>query len=359
MSTPSAIVARPKKQIVYLFGAGASYNALPIYADFTTRLTDFWNFFIAEPTFKRSQIYVQTYQEILKYGTPDTYAAALTLRGETEKLNVLKTFLTLFFAYEQFDKKGLSRPPLNLVGSNKEQEERRLMEDRINNTLDNRYVSFLCTVCLHDDKEEVLFPENMHFLSWNYDSQFELAYSRVFNKTVPLQNLREEMGIASLTNDKKKFIRLNGSADFNVKSVDDSWFDLSIDSIQEWKNSLILVSSGKSKETLINFGFDVYERSFKDDSEEDIFIRKIRSEARNLISCADIIVVVGYSFPDFNRRIDKTMFELVRNDVKVYVQDKNPEQIIQKLDGLKRGLRNKAHPITNTDQFWIPYEFWE
>lgn len=346
--------AKPKKQIVYLFGAGASYEALPVYADFVKRLERFWSY-ILKLEIEPHPVYVEALNQIKKFKTPDTYAAALTLRKEEKKLAILKTLITLFIGYEQFFKPVDEFEAMNRFGMLNNDGWREI--EREHNTIDQRYISFLCTICLHESKQELTFPNNINFISWNYDAQIELAFSRVFDKVQPLNEIRNEIEVARIGKPSGRLIKLNGSADFN--STNNAFYDLNIDKVSSFNDSLTLLKTAECLDTLINFGFGVYEKELGDDTIENRFIRKIRYAARQRLRRADVIVIIGYSFPDFNRRIDKSIFLNVKDNVEIYVQDVNAEQVIEKLNGVKTGFKDKAKPVTNVDQFWIPYDFWE
>ena len=105
-------------------------------------------------------------------------------------------------------------------------------------------------------------------------------------------------------------------------------------------------------------------------------------EAAGLIASeTDILVVIGYSFPIFNREIDSNLFAQMARLEKVYIQDIYPEKIRSTMENAfpifqKRNIinRNPIHPMLggvedivsvpvvtfqeekNTNQFVIPYE---
>ena len=71
-------------------------------------------------------------------------------------------------------------------------------------------------------------------------------------------------------------------------------------------------------------------------------------------------VVIGYTFPFFNREIDRKVFELMPNLKTIYVQDPNAENIMKNVDpvlsDLQRANGINVNPIINTDQFFLPSE---
>jgi hypothetical protein len=81
------------------------------------------------------------------------------------------------------------------------------------------------------------------------------------------------------------------------------------------------------------------------------------------IQDAEVLVVIGYTFPFFNREIDREIFKYMPNLKKIYIQDPNAEQIESSLDSLYSNqhtgvtkVNKNVIPITNTSQFYLPPE---
>ncbi|WP_448529231.1 hypothetical protein [Raineya sp.] len=75
----------------------------------------------------------------------DTFAKKLFIKGKHDDLNKLKAAFSVYLIVEQLINKA-----------------------------DKRYDSFYASLLNHNYYE---FPPNLRILSWNYDSQFELAFS--------------------------------------------------------------------------------------------------------------------------------------------------------------------------------------
>lgn len=77
-----------------------------------------------------------------------------------------------------------------------------------------------------------------------------------------------------------------------------------------------------------------------------------------MVSGTTILVVIGYSFPFFNREVDKQIFNELNNRVlkKIYFQDPvlNGKQLISQF-GLSDNL--KIEHIERTENFHIPFEY--
>ncbi|MDG1573283.1 hypothetical protein OZ410_13220 [Robiginitalea sp. M366] len=158
-------------QITYLFGAGASFHALPIVSQIPERLR---NCIIQIKGYKfDNKVHNQDHfygnnklppiDEILNtlvsdlewleresshHQSVDTLAKKLEVKGDYNGLNRLKLALSVIFTYEQ-----------------------------IRNPIDKRYDSFLASLL---DRNGNL-PPKLTLLTWNYDMQLELAFREYLN----------------------------------------------------------------------------------------------------------------------------------------------------------------------------------
>ncbi|MEZ5053877.1 MAG: hypothetical protein R2807_03785 [Chitinophagales bacterium] len=101
--------------------------------------------------------------------------------------------------------------------------------------------------------------------------------------------------------------------------------------------------------------------------ENDDIVSKARQNAQNLISYSDAVVVIGYSFPTFNREIDRQLFKVFDGNCKglskkpskkIYIQDtpENAPKIKERLKAIGNNLFDVAEIYTEVDQFFIPPE---
>lgn len=86
----------------------------------------------------------EVYKANKEHATIDTYAKKLYLTKRTNELKRLKNVLTAFFVWAQLESKA-----------------------------DQRYDTFLANIL---QNETLSIPNGISVISWNYDSQFELAY---------------------------------------------------------------------------------------------------------------------------------------------------------------------------------------
>lgn len=223
-----------------------------------------------------------------RHATIDTFAKKLFLTNSQADYQKLKNLLLLFLFYEQ-----LSNEP------------------------DQRYDTFLASILQNDVNH---LPDDITIVSWNYDFQFEIAY----NEYVKADNLSMLSEIFLYAHDKLSerrggepyrahagfnLLKLNGSA---YVAGDRSFFDAK-------KNKDItplveLYSKLDVKNNRISFA---WERM------NDQFIQRIS----DCISDAKVLVIIGYSFPFFNREVDRVLFEKMPALEKIYIQDPNASTV--------------------------------
>jgi hypothetical protein len=88
---------------------------------------------------------------------------------------------------------------------------------------------------------------------------------------------------------------------------------------------------------------------------ESSHIQDYLAKAEEIAKLTSILVVIGYSFPFFNREIDRRIIRSMTNLTKVYIQDINPESIIERLSSIITESKNII-PIEDVEQFYLPPE---
>ena len=103
---------------------------------------------------------------------------------------------------------------------------------------------------------------------------------------------------------------------------------------------------GKKDNTHLSFAFDSSEPS-----------EKIFNRVDKIISQTDALVIIGYTFPFFNREIDRQILKNLKPNAKIYIQDKYPKRIIQNFKAVKADIpEEQIEPKDETDQFFLPPE---
>lgn len=341
-------------ELAYFLGAGASANCIPVVNEMEVdilRLGDLVTAKIKEHQifFKRESESDPSREDLLKkvrevllrlsknckdHSSIDTYAKKLYLIGDTLKFNELKNDLSFYFTLVQ-----ILIPP------------------------DKRYDNFWASI-LQDVKD---LPPKVNIISWNYDFQVELTYKNITGRsTISDAAIRLKLSCPNNVDTNNylaknfTFFKLNGSA---------------------------RISSGKYKhEYLVEFENDKSEREVL----TELFVQflkpqsteKVRSHIKfawenderkylleqmiPMLNKIKVLVIIGYSFPFFNRKIDLELFSQMISLERIYIQDKNPDNIKEILKEFDIGFYGDGssfinrqyhyHPRINVDQFVFPKE---
>ena len=319
-------------QITYILGAGASANALPTIkknskADIES-LTIQLKHFIEQQTsafltrnsewdYRNIEALKEIADKCVEFGTPDLYAKYLLEIGDDSSYHQLKTLLSIYFSHIQ----------------------------EIEQKFDYRALSFLTTI-----SENKRIPKNIKLISWNYDSQIEIAAKRlrplksnVSNKIKGFTcwpNTRE----GEERNSGQPFLlHLNGVAGAVYSERD----------FYEPINQHHDFAPYENKEHLLSFAWED-----ETTSEKRIFTSQRLSVACEIAKETDILVVIGYSFPFFNRKLDKEIIKAMKGTLKkIYFQDpySNGSQLRGQFDLSDMASDNIEH-ISQVDNYHIPFE---
>ncbi len=215
-------------------------------------------------------------------------------------------------------------------------------------TLDPRY-DVLFAALLNEESRKL--PKNINFVSWNYDVQFELSFGSFFNfdiflafdtlKVYPSPFGRNEKDIYDA-----KFLKLNGTAGLSYTQKSDprnsayQFFEpnkeaSAIEIIEKCTSTLvnILHYNDKDDESMLHFAWE--------DKPE---IRASRSRAKKIIEETDVLIVIGYSFPIYNRSIDKQILSGFKTGKKVYLQVQ-PNDFVRTAERIKTTNKNISEVI--------------
>lgn len=304
-----------KKQILYLLGAGASAGALPMISDFLNRVElqikylksinlDLLksdspiNFIGVFGTYLEELTYLENILRNSDTPSIDTIAHSYYISGRTNEYFRLKRIYSLFL----------------------------LLEQRLN-FHDRRYTQFISSIISSETKR---LPDNIRVLSWNYDNQFELAYSH-FTHNSNLENVRSEIGYNAIESEVVpegfSFTKINGSIDMkelihlaDIKTITQN---RDIDSqFVQLKGFLVIVNN-----TYNLFEHKAIEFAWEKNISSSNFI-----QFQNVTD----VVVISYSFPDINNTIDRMFFSTIKNLENVYIQcGDSSEAIKEKLEERK------------------------
>ncbi len=240
------------------------------------------------------------------------------------------------------------------------------LEQYMNEKFDTRYLSFLISL-LNDDGE---IPSHVNFISWNYDYQFQIAHQKLksSSRVKSLDFVPNTMGDGG----PFKLAQLNGIAGrYFVGNHVRSLLHDSIPKIMEQ-----LEKEYKLDSNLFTFAWEKTPTAAN-------YLKKAFESSLEMAKDTTILVVIGYSFPFYNREIDNQIIGAMKDSLrKIYFQDpyskgdyliqqynlsdtviKSKEEVPIRIDGkiVSHQIKEIMGPveidhISSKDQFYIPYE---
>ncbi|MBI9038283.1 MAG: hypothetical protein JEY97_09140 [Bacteroidales bacterium] len=338
------------KNITYLLGAGASYNACPILNEQGEKMIelaqtcpDFRN----EKFIKKPENFDSNLDKVLWYigyfgkkakelGTIDTYARKLYLNNSFPELEELKIAVSLFFTVWQLT----------------DDEKLKTLENRSISEIDNRYISLFATI-LERNNYKIVMKDNINFVTWNYDLQLEYAF-KLFTNNIDWDDLSNYLMFEFKGAYELKICHLNGYHGYYKTSESSKETDFldrtESKNINDILNKIGFINESNNKGSIdisghINYAWE----------KSDLTL-KTREEAKRIFKQTDILIIIGYSFPNFNKEIDKSLFkELEGRKTEIYYQDPNATD--EFISELFNTISAKIHPKKEINQFFLPYSF--
>jgi len=336
--------------ITYLFGAGASYQACPIWKEQADKMIELPNMLGYKFNYTEGENkslpndgdelawligYVGT--KAKEFNTVDAYAKKLYLQNNINELNQLKAAVSCFFTIWSL--------------TNSISWKYRVTNDKPFNYLDidSRYINLLATYLEKGDFQPKL-RDNVKFVTWNYDLQIESAYLKFTDfKKEDFENVNKHFPFIPESNTTKLNVcHLNGFHGFYGKKYAENLFGRASDS--EIKNIIdaikfITTELRRRKLTFnnhINYAWEA----------DSAVSNSSREIAKNIYASTNILVVIGYSFPPFNHEIDKMLFKSIKQLNRIVIQDPYADaKFISETFGIPLNL---ISVVNNVDQFVIP-----
>lgn len=347
--------------ITYLFGAGASAGSdpkdpiVPLVKDFPDKINEFRTWVgkirlnsIEELDDVRDKLIddiTSVHRGCKKHASIDTFARELSHKEKNEELVILKSVLDAFLIYYQFK------------------------EFR----LDKRYDAFIAGILTRAINDELFFPGNIKILSWNYDIQFELTSRNYIERigTEALTRYKLQMiphqSNYQIVPDWFSYVKLNGSSGAEI--IDDKYQ-------RRWQEYITFIDSPCDEGFLSQLL-----RSYKERKEESkisaltfawehspMAMHSLES-AKAIAEITNTLVVIGYSFPSFNRSVDKALLRAMKSLREIIIQVPNDfitEAELKVNDILSSIGRDfdtdvlpkvKVTPYPGVSEFFIPSTF--
>ncbi len=338
-------------KITYLFGAGASCNALPIVKEIPEGIKSLMRVLKSrdlmlddKSTFGGQGFQSQDSKRVFQlklidelnwllnesgsHSSVDTLAKKLTIRKKFDELERLKRVLSVFFIFEQAQK-----PP------------------------DRRYDTFYASIISRSGK----LPEKIRIVSWNYDHQFELSYSDYSGeikilKNQDLLNVIQKKGINNYYDQSFRIYKLNGTTDVidneafrQYSYIDEIKFSINKEFVEKIVKQFAIIINSKNLKSTISFAWEPEESA---DGGKG-FIDTLVNDVKDSIA----LVVIGYSFPFFNREIDRKIINGMTQLRKVYFQSPEADSLIDRFKAIRSDMNNNdLIRVGDVKQFLLPNE---
>lgn len=345
--------------ITYYFGAGASRNALPIVDEMAPRIRLYQNFlrminkdekYSNEDFTSLINYYDELLLELNRSTSIDAYARELGNSRNFDKLKRLKAALISYLLFEQLNKEeyALTDITTDIIREKTENENEKKLFDSIRIDIDKRYRTFWGEIT---QRNENRIKKGINIISWNYDMQLETSYCRFNDKSLREAQLDLDLIRPNFQTGFPMVIKINGTAGLYDNGTNpDYLIDFTNSSLEQ---SILKLSFPfkfiKSNDFRVQFYF-----SWENNSISNTAI----TNAEKVLQGTEILVAIGYSFPSYNKEIDKRILGNCEKLGKIYLQtsDSTKDEIIERLIGINPKFANLIHHKNKLDTFFIPPE---
>ncbi|MBP6025019.1 hypothetical protein [Ferruginibacter sp.] len=357
-------------ELTYILGAGASYYSFPLVKTFSDR----FNYFL-KITKYRTSVHNKSFlsalenfsNEIKVHQSFDTYFKKLFHLGNEYDILEAKKILNFYFLWEQleFPKNSPHYSAVTDSQGNDMQYPEHANSFKKEALIDSRYDALIAGL-LKPIKGKSEFFTKVNFISWNYDLNL---LSSIKNFLSPVERLNEFL--------LKKITKENGNIwefenDLRIINMNGFFFSKFFDNLKKFDLENVFKIKDKLYERKDTFSFD--KDIDVDDAKkinfgwEDLNTKiDLIENASNAIRNSKSVIVIGYTFPSYNRYIDAKYFTpstLAGKDI--FVQDPRADEIVDFLQSefdmdepykaklINERLRPKFYTKKNCDSFFIP-----
>lgn len=339
-------------EITYLLGAGASCNSMPLVENFIQRFNIFLSFLRLNNFNSKDNLLKECEQfieEISAHLSFDTYFKKLFHQKELKLISHSKSLLLLYFIFEHLVNRQVYSGLLNVNTNSKDK--------KFN--LDPRYDALIAGLIKPQiGKSE--FYAKVNFITWNYDLNLLMAHKN-FHR--PNQDITAYIKEYNTSENEFKFennisiFHMNG---FINHPLINSGKSLQLEQLIELFNSLINQHYSNehfltTHSSSINFCWETINES----SNLTLFIEN----AIQSIIRSSHVIIVGYSFPLYNRFYDQLLFAKQNiNRTSIIIQNPDSNAALQYFRTIfnypENTPRSKEDPIfitiDNCKSFYVP-----
>ncbi|MBL7702028.1 MAG: hypothetical protein JNM14_07240 [Ferruginibacter sp.] len=346
---------KEKENLTYILGAGASYESVPLVKNFARRFMFFVksmgelinhpdvSFPDSKNIKKLHSFSLGLYKEISSHQSFDTFFKKLFHTQEYARINLYKKVLNIYFLWESATIQNGNASENDI---NEKQEGDFIKKSKI----DKRYDALVAGLLV--PKKGIIQPYcKVNFLTWNYDLNLLMSLKNYLapNNTIGgfLSSIDKGGGVWKY---KEDFTIINMNGYFYRSEI----------------NNLTTITNVQINELI----FSIIKEDYFDDMviDHDSNLLKFAWESENkLIPIAKLvidgssnIVIIGYTFPLYNRLVDLSYLEQsIISHKKIFIQDPNGDIIRQNLIDyyqLKDNqiLEKNLKSIKDCDSFYIP-----
>lgn len=257
-------------------------------------------------------------KESSRHATLDTFAKKLYLKNDKNNYGRLKFLLSSFFFLEQHL-----------------------------HPYDKRYDTFFANIL----NKDYALPNDIFLMTWNYDVQLDMAYREYNELGLPMVAPPETRRIVP----NSRVFKINGSANFYGQNHQDT--------IVISRTNLSVLFT-----IILNQLSIATQKGYYDGGTSDLLFAWEKDKFDEMskilykqISDAKVLVIIGYTFPFFNREIDREIFSNMPNLNKIYVQDPNADKVKVSLKSIlpTEKYTNLLHDedlVYETSNFFLPPE---
>lgn len=346
------------KNITYLIGAGASANAVPIVKDMKDDIKE-----VAE---KIKTIYLLSNEEPFHLYTPNNRTQHSRTSQRTYQLKLIEALEWLINEgknYESIDalaKKLYDNEEKSNLEKLKMVFSIYLVIKQTMGEIDNRYDIFFNNIIVKPATftDYPVLPKQLKIISWNYDYQFEKAYSKYYEKTRiddlwnALNVIAKHLPKENTSEDSFSIYKLNGTEGIIGKhplNREGKHYATHVTSAFDEK---LLQEVIRSYATCIDEKHNFYSTLSFAFEKELSHQKSMVTKTIEGISNTEILIVIGYSFPSFNEEIDTVIINSMGNLEEVYFQAPDAELLQERFLKIRPSIKNHQIEVhTNIDYF--------